>query len=462
MRKSGTRLFFLLLAIVQPCWVWAADPPRFDHDIVPLVKRHCVKCHGPAKQEGKLDLSVAAGFVRGGKHASAIVAHDLKSSLIWHRVEQDEMPPDEPLSAEEKGLLKAWITAGAPGLPEKSAAISADHWAFRLIPHRQPAQVHDSSRALGPLDQFLQARLEAEGLRLSDAAGQNTLVRRISLGLTGLPPSPDQISEFVNDARPDAYRRMVDRFLAAPQYGERMGKVWLDAAGYADSNGYFNADSDRPLAYRYRDWVVRSLNRDQPYDQFVRDQIAGDELAAYRPETGQDASESMIEQLEATHFLRNGQDGSGESDGNPDEVRVDRYTALESSMQNLSAALLGMTIQCAKCHDHKFEPISQLDYYQFQAVLSGVFAPDQWLKPNERFVYAPKPGEYESWQSRTKELDEGIKKSAAELAAWTALNRPHGQVLFEDSFDETPDKFAEHWSSTAPGDDSPGGIVPVV
>ncbi|MDB5388166.1 MAG: Protein of unknown function (DUF1553)/Protein of unknown function (DUF1549)/Planctomycete, partial [Planctomycetaceae bacterium] len=461
MLEFGMRLFFLLLVIGQSGFVRAADVPRFDSEIAPLVKRHCVKCHGPAKQEGKLDLSVAVGLIRGGKHGSALVPHDLAASLIWQRVDADEMPPDEPLSAEEKGLLKRWIVAGAPGLPEKGAAVSADHWAFRVLQLQEIPNVRQTLPILSPLDRFLQARLEAEGLGLSAEADRYTLIRRVSLDLTGLPPNGEQISQFLGDAASDADSRMVERFLASPHYGERMGKIWLDAGGYADSNGYFNADSDRPLAYRYRDWVVRAFNRDLPYDQFVRDQIAGDELAAFHPEAGPGAADQTIERLEATHYLRNGQDGSGESDGNPDEVRVDRYTALESSMQNLSASLLGLTIQCAKCHDHKFEPISQRDYYSFQAVLSGVFAPDQWLKPNERFVFASRPGEFETWQTRTQELNAQIKQSAVDLAVWTAKNRPRGQVLFEDAFDRTPEKLLEQWSNTAPGDDSPGGKVPV-
>src|SRR5205807_379183 len=163
-----------------------------------------------------------------------------------------------------------------------------------------------------------------------------------------------------NDDAADAYPRMVDRYLASSHYGERWGKYWLDAAGYADSNGYFNADSDRPLAWRYRDWVVRALNRDEPFDAFIRAQLAGDELAGFV--SGNDATPEIIELLEATHYLRNGQDGTGESDGNPDEVRVDRYTVIESAIQNVTNSLLALTIQCAKCHDHKFEPIAQRDF----------------------------------------------------------------------------------------------------
>ena len=165
--------------------------------------------------------------------------------------------------------------------------------------------------------------------------------------------------------------RLVDRLLASPRYGERWGKYWLEASGYSDSNGYFSADSDRPLAYRYRDYVIRAFNADRPLDQIVREQLAGDELAGERRDHY--ASSAVIDQLVATHFLRNGQDGTGESDGNPDEVRADKYAVLEGAIQIIGSSLLGLTLQCAKCHDHKFEPVTQKDYYQLQAdSLSGV------------------------------------------------------------------------------------------
>ena len=271
----------------------------------------------------------------------------------------------------------------------------------------------------------------------------------------------------MSDACPDAYERMVDRYLASPHYGERLGKVWLDAAGYADSNGYFNADSDRPLAYRYRDYVIRAFSADKPYNRFIQEQIAGDEMACLKTPNGEtvdfsDRSPSrIIELLEATHYLRCGQDGSGESDGNPDEVRVDRYTVLETAMQNVSTGLLGLTIQCAKCHDHKFEPLTQRDYYGFQAVLIPAFPPEQWVKPNDRFVYASIPGEFEEWQAKITRADAEIARLGKEIDEWVRHNRPRGTMLFSDEFDSLPESIANNWSSTAPGDDPPGGTAVV-
>lgn len=439
----------------------AADAPSYERQIVPLLKLHCVKCHGPAKKEGKLDLSVAAAIVRGGKQGAALVAHDADASLIWQRVSADEMPPEMPLADAEKALLKAWIVAGAPGLPAKQAAsASAEHWSFQ--PLRAPAmpQVKETKACVNGIDYFVQARLEAAGLSLSAPANRYAVLRRVSFDATGLAPTAAEIAAYVDDKADAAHARMVDRYLSSPHYGERIGKVWLDAAGYTDSNGYFNADSDRPLAYRYRDWVIRAFNRDLPFDQFVRDQIAGDEQVQFNPDQ-HDTSLEVIEKLEATHYLRNAQDGTGESDGNPDEVRIDRYTVLESTMQMMSSSLLGLTIQCAKCHDHKFEPLTQRDYYSLQAVLSGVYAPDAWKKPNERFVYASQPGEYTQWQSRLAELDQQIKRQETEVGDWVKANRPKGEVKFADDFNGEPSTLIDRWTNTVPGDAEPAGKVPV-
>ena len=208
------------------------------------------------------------------------------------------------------------------------------------------------------------------------------MIRRVSFDLTGLPPGPRRSRRSSTIPIRTPTRRLVDRLLASPRYGERWGKYWLDASGYADSNGYFSADTDRPLAYRYRDYVIRAFNADRPLDQIVREQLAGDELAGDR--RGPDATPAMIDQLVATHFLRNGQDGTGESDGNPDEVRADKYAVLEGAIQIIGSSLLGLTLQCAKCHDHKFEPVTQKEYYQLQAILYPAFNVEHWVKPNDR------------------------------------------------------------------------------
>ncbi len=232
------------------------------------------------------------------------------------------------------------------------------------------------------------------------------MIRRLSFDLTGLPPEPEEIAAFVDDPAPDAYERLVDRLLASPRYGERWGKHWLDASGYADSNGYFSADTDRPLAYRYRDYVIRAFNADRPLDQIVREQLAGDELAGDR--RGPGTPPEVVDQLVATHFLRNAQDGTGESDGNPDEVRADKYAVLEGTVQIIGSSLLGLTLQCTKCHDHKFEPVTQKEYYQLQAILYPAFNIEHWVKPNDRVVIAGPRDELSRWEVHDKVIDAEI------------------------------------------------------
>jgi hypothetical protein len=267
------------------------------------------------------------------------------------------------------------------------------------------------------LDRFILSALEARHLSWNPEADKATLLRRVCFDLTGLPPSVAELDAFLKDTSVNAYENMVDRYLASPRYGERWGKYWLDAAGYADSNGYFNADSDRPLAWKYRDYVVNSFNADKPYDQFVREQLAGDELVGYTP-TG-DVTPAMVEQLVATHFLRNAPDGSGESDGNPDEVRTDRFTVLEGNTQIIMNCLLGLTVQCARCHDHKFEPISQKEYYSLQAILYPVYNPDRWKKPNDRVVVVGIKADLEARQRLTEQVTRQIKALKEALAAYS-------------------------------------------
>ena len=252
----------------------AAEPagePQLARDVLPLLRARCVKCHGQAKREAKLNLSTPGGLARGGENGAVVEPGQLESSLLWHRVDGDEMPPDDPLETEEKEVFKRWIAGGAKGLPKVADGDPAgtDHWAFGRVVEPAPPAVRDGTRVRTDVDRFILAQLEAQGLALNPQADRATIIRRVSFDLTGLPPSPEETRAFVADPASDAYARLIERLLASPHYGQRWGKFWLDAAGYADSNGYFNADTDRPLAYRYRDYVVRSLNQDKPFDRFV-------------------------------------------------------------------------------------------------------------------------------------------------------------------------------------------------
>jgi hypothetical protein len=434
----------------------AAAPPTLDQEILPLFKARCVKCHGPAKREGRLNLATSRGLARGGKNGPALVAGQAEESLLWTRVNENEMPPKEPLAGDEKQLIRRWIDAGAPGLPRvaQGEPESADHWAFAPLRRPEVPEVRDAANVRTAVDRFIEARLELVGLSLSAEADRVTLVRRVAFDLTGLPPTAEEIAAFRDDHEPVAYERMVERYLASPRYGERWGKYWLDVAGYADSNGYFNADSDRPLAYRYRDYVVRSWNDDKPLDLFIREQLAGDELCGPRPPGP--LSAEAIDRLVATHYLRNAPDGTGESDGNPDEVRADRYAVLEGATQIIGTSLLGLTLQCARCHDHKFEPVTQRDYYQLYAILWPAFDLERWAKPQQRMGEAPSPGELAAWEARARRIDAELETLRAEFTAWAREHRWKGTTQFEDDFDSAA-PLAQRWSATAPGDDTPGG-----
>ena len=455
-------LLTVLILVLATRTIAAEPQPAIDFraEVFPLLKARCISCHGPAKQEGKLSLASPQGIRRGGKHGRAFVSGHPEKSLLWQRVAAGEMPVEEPLPPEERAVLRRWIEAGAPGLPDEVTAEpqGEEHWAFLPFSDVAVPQLPDDSQLRTPVDRFIAARLKTAGLTIGAEAGRETLIRRVCFDLTGLPPTLEEIDQFLSDLRPDAYERMVDRYLSSPHYGERWGKYWLDAAGYADSNGYFGADTDRPLAYRYRDYVIRSINADKPWDQFIREQLAGDEMVGYR--RGGDVQPEMVELLEAVHYLRNSPDGTDSSDGNPDELRADRYAVLEGTQQVIGSSLLGLTVQCARCHDHKFEPFTQRDYYRLQAVIFPAFNVEQWINPKDRDISTATAAELAAWKADVQAIETQISKRREEFAEWARLHRQRGRELFADPFDpQVP--MARAWSNTAPGDEAPAGTPAV-
>lgn len=411
---------YLLVALVRPATVMAAehDQPSLE-SVQAVLTARCAECHNQRKRSGQLNLATAIGLARGGESGHVIVAGDLDDSLLWQRIDADDMPPEAPLGDSERLLIRGWISAGAHGLPAAAdvgrAGDGADHWAFQPAVAPPVPNVRDESRVENDVDRFVQAKLEERGLTLGPEASRATLIRRVSFDVTGLPPTPDEVEQFVGDDQAGAYQRMVERYLASPHYGERWGRHWLDAAGYADSNGYFNADTDRPLAYRYRDYVIRSLNDDKPLDRFLTEQLAGDELAGYRP--GADVTPDVLDLYIATHFLRNSQDGTDSSDGNPDELLLDRFTVLEGTIEIIGQSLLGLTLQCARCHDHKFEPITQREYYQLQAIFYPAYCPDQWVKAAERTLTVGTHTQREEHAAALARIDAEIAALNESLAA---------------------------------------------
>jgi hypothetical protein len=326
-------------------------------------------------------------------------------------------------------LLPGFVIVAAP--PIEPSAEAARHWAFQGVGNPSPPKVKRQRWPRTPIDNFILAKLEARKLTPSPEADRATQLRRLNFDLLGLPPSAEQIGEFLADASPDAYDKLVERLLASPQYGERWGRHWLDVAGYADSNGYFDADTERPLAWKYRDYVVRSFNANKRFDHFVREQIAGDELAGYVADG--DITPEMVEPLTATHFLRNAPDGTGESDGNATELRADRYAVLEGSVQIIGSAFLGLTIQCARCHSHKFEPVTQDEYYSMQSILKPVYNHDKWLKPAERALTVGTRAEREDNRRATERYE---RERKAITDALEGLTSPFRKLAQEEALEK--------------------------
>ncbi len=336
----------------------------FSRDIRPILEANCFQCHGPKKSRGRLRLDVKAAAFKGGNTGPAVIANDSEHSLMVRRVlgldGEDRMPLDEdPLPDGQIALLRDWIDQGAvwpdDGTTTDARIQDSGHWAYR--PPVRPALPHVSRTEWGrtPIDAFILARLEKEGLQPSPEAGKTALLRRVSLDLIGLPPTPAEIDAFVADQRPDAYEQVVDRLLASPHYGERWARPWLDLARYADSNGY-EKDALRTM-WKYRDWVIKALNEDMPFDRFTIEQIAGDMLP-----------NATVDQRIASGFHRNTQLNQ---EGGID-VEEARWEALLDRVNTTATVWLGSTVACAQCHNHKYDPFSQRDYYRLLAFFDNV------------------------------------------------------------------------------------------
>jgi hypothetical protein len=420
-------VLILLLAILVTPPLWAeSETPGLPKDVEMLLHKRCGECHGEKTPKARLTLTTAAGLARGGRKGLVVRPGKPDESRLWQMVRGNEMPPEMPLPSADRAILRKWIEAGAPGLPTNTAS---SHWAFRPL-RRPPAPLARQTNLRNDIDRFIAVALEEKNFTLAPEADATTLLRRVALDLTGLLPTPQEMEQYQKAVASNphtALDSMVQHYLASPHYGERWGKHWLDAAGYADSNGYFNADSDRPLAYKYRDWVIRSFNADMRFDRFVRAQLAGDEEAGYTP--GGDVTPGMADLLAATHFLRNAPDGSGESDGNPDEVRTDRLTVLEGNLQITMNTLLGITIQCARCHSHKFEPIEHEEYYRLQAIFAPVYCPDRWVMPKDRTVALGTRKQVDDHKRRSERVEAQVQTLQNGLAT---LATPYRELVIEE------------------------------
>ncbi len=369
-----------------------------QHDVLPILLRHCTVCHGLHRKEGGLDLRTRSAMLCGGKSGPAIVVGKPELSPLIKKVRAGQMPPRDrlvevsvkPIEQDEIAVLARWIAAGAPeGDLEPDVATTApdplltekdrDFWAFRAPRPVTVPTVRHPARVRNPIDAFILQKLEQEGLTLAPEADRLALMRRASFDLTGLPPEPEDAWAFLADRAPDAYEKMIDRLLASPRYGERWGRFWLDLAGYADSEGKREQDLPRPHAWRYRDYVVRSFNADKPYSRFLLEQLAGDELADY--ERAPEITPELYDNLVATGFLRMAPDATW---ANITGYLPDRLEVIADEIDVLGSAVMGLTLKCARCHTHKFDPIPQRDYYRLAAVFKGAYDEHDWLKPDVR------------------------------------------------------------------------------
>ena len=376
----------------------AETPVSFSKDVQPLFAASCLKCHGSALQLSKFDLRTREAALKGGEKGSAIVPGKAEESRLYKLVagiEKPSMPMDGKLAPEQIAIIKNWIDQGAvwdatAPIKESGNQVSAledmqippearKYWAFQK-PVKAPVP-YISDDLTNPVDRFLEKVRREKGLKPAPRADKITLLRRAYMDLIGLPPTPAEADAFLADKSPRAWENLIDKLLDSPHYGERWGRHWLDVARYADSNG-FEHDFDRPNAWRYRDYVIRAFNKDTPYNVFLAEQIAGDELDWVTPDS-----------LIATGFLRSyAKVGYREKD-NPEF----RYEYLDDMIGTIGRGVLGLTVNCARCHNHKFDPIPQKDYYKLQASLFGYVETDYPLAPKEQAeAYEKKIAEIEA------------------------------------------------------------------
>jgi len=433
-----------------------ASPAAIDfaRDIQPILQSQCYECHGPAKARGQLRLDRRAAAMKGGETGAAIVPGNSEQSLLVRRIlgldDEERMPKDgDALPAAQIALIRAWIDQGA-GWPEDGSAAAAaeavalapQHWAYRPPVRPQPPEVGEAKWARNPIDRFVLARLEKEGLKPSPEAPFETLLRRVSLDLIGLPPSPAEVDEAVaaaaRDGRDAAYAKFVDRLLHSPHYGERWARPWLDLARYADSHGF---EKDLPrVMWKYRDWVIDALNRDMPFDRFTIEQVAGDMLPR-----------ATVEQQIASGFHRNAM--TNEEGGiDPEEAH---YEVLVDRVNTTSTVWLGSTLACAQCHNHKYDPFSQKDYFRMMAFFSNADYEVRRLGDGTKFsetaIDVPTPEQEAQRKTIQTELDGLNEKIATQTPA---LDR--AQVLWEQAMRREP---ALRWTVLTPKVmESTGGV----
>lgn len=412
----------------------------FTRDIQPIFAANCYQCHSAKKASGQLRLDAKAAALKGGLSGAVIVAGNSKDSILVHRLlglnGEARMPMGGQLKPEQIEIVKRWIDEGAVW-PESESAIGnpqsaiPQHWAFVAPTRAALPQVKNSAWVKSPVDAFILSAIEKRGLTPSAEASKETLIRRLSLDLTGLPPSLKEIDEFLADNSPQAYEKLVDRLLASPHYGERWGRWWLDAARYADTNG-FEKDLPRSI-WPYRDWVIKAFNHDMPFDQFTIEQLAGDLLP-----------NPTLDQRIATGFLRNSMLNQ-EGGVDPEQFRVE---GLIDRVDAIGKAFLGLTVNCAQCHNHKFDPIAQKEYFQFYAFLNSddepeIEVPDEKVTKKRREILSKVAEIEEELMAQKPDLpslmEKWEQKAKENQIEWTPLTGGEIFAAFGVKFDNLED-----------------------
>ncbi|MFO0977154.1 MAG: PSD1 and planctomycete cytochrome C domain-containing protein [Planctomycetaceae bacterium] len=413
-RGSLMRMTIAITVVVVTALPVLAEDVVFENSVRPILKAHCWHCHGEdADLKGKLDARLVRLLTKGGESGPAVVAGDHASSLLYQRIASGEMPPGEKkVSADELQVIARWIDAGAKTArpepeqaPEAGSLFSAEdhaHWAFQPITRPPVPTVTPADQVKTPVDAFLLSRLQSQQLAFSPEADRETLLRRAWIDLVGLPPTPEAIDRFLADQSPDAWNKVVEELLASPAYGERWARHWLDVAGYADSEGYTEKDAERAWAWKYRDYVIRSLNADKPFDQFLREQLAGDEMLTPPYEN---LSAEQADCLTATGFLRMAPDGT--ADGSVDQ-KVARNDVIAETLKTVSTSLLGLSVGCAQCHEHRYDPITQSDYYRLRALFEPAYDTDSWRNPNGRLI--------SMWSAETRAAATAVDAELADVS----------------------------------------------
>lgn len=463
----------LTKAEIQTIRDWIAGGAKFktppkvarqvtQHDAIPILLLRCTACHGTRRKEGGLDLRTRESILKGGKKGPAAVAGKPAESLLLKRIHAEEMPPRrllvsvsvKPMTPSEQSTLQRWISAGLPETKSPAAstrpALSEKDRQFWSFQPPKAIGVPKVKRGVSnPIDAFVERKLNQSELTLAAKADRLTLLRRVCFDLTGLPPTIKQQDEFLADEKPGAWKRLIDRLLESPRYGERWARHWLDAAGYADSEGAQNEDRVRSHIWRYRDYVVRSFNADKPYDRFLQEQIAGDEMVDY--ENAKEITPEIYDCLVATGFLRTAPDRTFADITN---FVPDRLEVIADEMQVFSSAVLGLTMQCARCHAHKFDPISQHDYYGLTAIFKDALDEYDWLKSQgPRTLNFVTTKERSAWEAHEAEVTRKVEALEKELKAATEKEKKDelkGKIDFEKGRRKPEPRMRTLWSRGEP------------